>query len=176
MRPAFFVRMEKPMRRCLKTFLAVAAVATTYAACASGSGGGDPSTRASFNRSIGSASRADAVERVNKVLHEYHYEVEHQGLEPNLIIETRWRQRTPFADEKELGVTTAENRITVTGRPRQTSDLGALYQLDMTIDNRVRLLGSGEWVETSATPMYRAYADSLTKAMQRELTIGVRRF
>jgi hypothetical protein len=131
---------------------------------------------ASFQRNVGTASVPDAMERVPRVLRLFAYEIMREETTPSIMIETHWKSRVPFTDEHNLGITTAENRVMVTGRVRGNTELRAYYNLNLSIDNRVKLMGGEGWVETSATPMYRAYADSLTKHMQRELMIGVRKY
>jgi hypothetical protein len=146
-------------------------------ACASGGAAGGDASRAAFQRNLGTASAPDAMERVARVLRLFQFDILREDATPDLItIETHWRKRVPFDDERVLGITGAENRVIVTGRIRTTSNFGAVYNLAMSIDNRVTLGESPEWVETSATDMYRAFADSLTINLQRELQIGVRRY
>lgn len=152
------------------------AIALLMAGSACAGAGGREASRASFQRNIGIATARDAFDRVLKVLREYHYEVLNEDSVPEIRIETHWKERAPFADEQELGISLAENRIIVNGRVRQNTEFGSLYNIQLSIENRVRLMDNPEWVETSATPLYRAYADSLTTRMQRELTIGVRRY
>jgi hypothetical protein len=149
-------------------------VAAAMAACAS-RGGGEAS-RASFQRNLGTASLPDAMERVPRVLRLFNYEINREETTPNITIETHWRERVPFVDEQNQGIVKAENRVLVSGRVRAATQFGNIYTLDLAIDNRVRMGENPDWVETSATPMYRAYADSLVKHIQRELTIGVRKY
>jgi len=145
------------------------------AACASTAGSGEAS-RAGFQRTVGTASALDATEKALKVLSLFQFEIRRQDQVPSIVIETEWRRRDPFADELELGILAAENRVFVTGRRRAETELGPIFNVSLAVENRVRLNAAGSpWVETSATPMYRQFADSIFKLYQRELTIGVRR-
>jgi hypothetical protein len=146
-----------------------------FAACASG--GASEASRGSFMRSVGTATQVDALEKARKVLGLFQYELRRQDTIPAVMIETEWRGRSPFADEVDLGIQAAENRVFVTARRRAETQLGPIYNVTMQIENRVRMDAGGmQWVETSATPMFQQYSDSIFKLYQRELTIGVRRY
>jgi hypothetical protein len=156
--------------------LAVLTLALALANACASSGTGE-ANRASFQRTVGTASAADATEKALKVLSLFQFEIRRQDQVPSIVIETEWRQRSPFPDELAAGIEAAENRVFVTGRRRAETELGPIFNVSMAIENRVRRNAGGtEWVETSATPMYRQFADSIFKLYQRELTIGVRRY
>jgi hypothetical protein len=144
-------------------------VLATLSACASGH------ANANVQRSVGMGSAPDILERSQRVLNIFQYEIDREESSALLItVQTRWRRRSPFDDEKSAGFNQAENRVTVTGRARTDSDVGgSVYAVSMLVENRVRLSDSEQWIEAPPTPMYRAYADSLTKHLQRELTLGV---
>jgi hypothetical protein len=140
--------------------------------CAMGGG-----SSASFARSIAIASRPDAMERGLKVVALYHYDVLKVEEQPDLLIETNWRTRPPFEDETALGIADAETRLLIVGRKRgETNGLGTNYDINLTIENRVRPPGTDDWTETVHTPMFRKYADEITNLYKRELQIGVRRY
>lgn len=144
--------------------------ACLLAACASAAPG------TIFERSLGTASGPDAIERSGRVLREFQYEVDREEETPRLItIQTRWKRRSPFEDERAIGISAAETRVTVTARHRQETVAGALYGVSLSIENRVQLASTTEWLGEHASPMYRTYADSLASRLQRELTVGVRR-
>jgi hypothetical protein len=146
-----------------------------FAACASG--GASEASRGSFMRTVGTATQVDALEKARKVLGLMQYELRRQDTIPALAIETEWRRRDPFADELDLGIRAAENRVFVSARRRGETQLGPIYNITMQIENRVRMDAGGmQWVETTATPMFQQYSDSIFKLYQRELTIGVRRY
>jgi hypothetical protein len=131
-----------------------------------------------YRQEIGSASGPDAMILAEQVLGRHGFHIEQADTTPEIRILTRWRQRAPLEDERALGVTGAENRVLIVGRIRgQASDLGALHIITMTIDNRVQMAGSPEWVETLNTDMFREYAAEIVNDYrQLVLNIGVRRF
>jgi hypothetical protein len=74
-------------------------------------------------------------------------------------------------------VTAAENRIIVTGRVRGMQELGALYNVNMVIENRVQVARGSEWNEALNTAMFRTFADGISNDYRQLVAnIGVRRF
>jgi hypothetical protein len=143
------------------------------AACASGGARGT----ALYRRDIGNASEADALTLSHRIITRYHYEVFQQESQPIIRIETHWRARPPFADEQAMGITNAESRLIVTARIRGDSEMGSIYNVQMQIENRVRVAGGPDWNETTNTPMFRAYADEIVREFKSDMmNIGVRRF
>lgn len=142
------------------------------AACASGRAGSPM-----FRRDIGTTSGPDAYILAEQVLHRHGYIIEQSDTVPEIRIQTNWKPRQPMQDESALGITAAENRITVVARMRGQSDLGLIYNVSMTIENRVQVAGGSGWNETLNTPMFRAYADEIAEDYRQLVTnIGVRRF
>lgn len=131
-----------------------------------------------YRRDIGTATGPDAFTLAEQVIHRHGYEIEQADTVPDIRILTKWKPRRPVDDELALGVTTAESRILVMGRVRgQTTDLGGLYTVSMTIENRVQVAGSTEWTESLNTELFRDYADRIANDYrQLIMNIGVRRF
>lgn len=143
------------------------------AACA---GRGTDADRARFARDIGPASTRDAYEKSMKVVRQHQFQVERETAPPNLYIETRWRDRAPFDDEQARGIVAAQVRMIVRGTPRTGGAQGDVVNVQVNIENRVQLMGSPDWNTASATPQYRAYAQTITDDLRRELSVGVRRY
>lgn len=142
------------------------------AACASGRGG-----TPLYRRDIGTATGPDAFTLAEQVIHRYGYQIEQADTVPAIHIVTHWRPRQTMQDEQVLGITAAENRILVMGRSRGLTELGGLYHLTMTIENRVQVAGEPNWTETLNTEMFRSYADGITDDFRQLVAnIGVRRF
>jgi hypothetical protein len=142
------------------------------ASCASGRAGNPV-----YRRDIGTATLGDAVTLAEQVINRYGFEVEHQQTEPDIRIVTHWKARAPLQDEATLGVTAAENRIIVTGRVRGMQELGALYNVNMVIENRVQVARGSEWNEALNTAMFRTFADGISNDYRQLVAnIGVRRF
>lgn len=132
---------------------------------------------AHFARAVGVGTAYDINEGAHRVFALHQFEIERQEDEPSLYLETRWRDRMPFEDEQGLGVTAAQVRAVMRGRPRSgTSALGTTYSVDLSIEQRVQTMTQEEWTSLTATPQARAYAERIAEDLRRELDVGVRRF
>jgi hypothetical protein len=143
-------------------------------ACASGGGG----TSSVFRTDIGNATAVDALTLSHRIISQYHYELETADSTPDIRMETRWRARRPFPDELALGINEAESRLIITGRQRSQSEMGAVYAINLVVENRVKVAGSSTWNEaTHHTPQFREHANEIAQQFRRLVTdIGVRRF
>jgi hypothetical protein len=148
---------------------AVFAVAIAGTAC--GSTGGPRL----YQKEVGLATRLD-LERVATLnILRFHYEVAEHDSIPFLRWETHWRPRRPFADEQELGITNAETRLVITGRSRSESE-SSTYATRVIVENRVRVAGDVDWNPNVNTPLFIAYADSISEEFRKEFAnIGIRR-
>jgi hypothetical protein len=143
----------------------------TASACASGGSAGS----GIYQRDIGNATRPDFNRLTTLMLARWHYEVLQIDSIPFIRVETHWRTRQPFDDERALGVNTAESRVIITARQRAESLAGPVLNIRLIVENRVRLAQTVEWNEKTNTAMFRSYADSLTAMFKNELiNIGVR--
>jgi hypothetical protein len=142
------------------------------AGCAARGGADNPRV----DSNVGVATGPEAYDKSMKVIRQHQFVIERETIPPNLYIETRWRDRAPFPDEQALGIRAAQNRIIVRGTLRSTNNLGELFSVNMTIDNRVQLAGGVDWTEAAATPQYRQYALKITDDLKRELQVGVRKY
>ena len=158
-------RTGGPMR-AMKGMCALLLLALTLGACASTGGG-----RSEVTRSVGTSSRGELDETVRTILTRNQYVLEREQLETNMLYETRWRLRQPFADEVAQGATSAESRIIVRARPRSRE--ANIYTVTVTFENRIRT-GDGEWVELVATPEFTKYAQDIAGELSRELVQGIR--
>ncbi|CAN5883540.1 hypothetical protein BH23GEM9_BH23GEM9_34020 [soil metagenome] len=155
-----------------RTLLLLLLLLLVGAACASGRAGSPL-----YRRDIGTATGPDAFTLAEQVIHRHGYEIEQSDTIPEIRIVTKWKPRQPVRDEMVLGITSAENRIIVVGRIRGQSELGAYYNVNMTIENRVQVAGSSEWNETLNTDLFREYADNISNDYRQLIAnIGVRRF
>ena len=156
------------MSRQALLILAVAGVA----ACASGRGGS-----ALYRKDIGTASLRDAVSLGLRIAQQFHYEIFQIDTVTEIRILTHWKTRRPFADELALGVTSAETRMLIVGRQRGHTDMGSIYNVNVTLENRVQVAGSEDWNESLNTEMFRRHADEITGEYRKLITaIGVRKF
>jgi hypothetical protein len=155
-----------------RTLLLALVVMLTGTACASGRAGTPV-----YRREIGSATLGDAVTLAEQVINRHGFEMETQDVQPDIRMVTKWRPRQVLRDEQQLGITSAESRIIVTGRMRGQTELGAYYNVNMTIENRLRVAGSDEWNETMNTPEFLEWAARIANDYRQLVdNIGVRRF
>jgi hypothetical protein len=146
------------------------------AGCASAGRSGTDANTARFERAVGTGSAPDVMTRSQKVIRQHQFEVRQLAEPPNIYIETEWRNRSPFEDEVGLGVMTAQTRLIVRARQRATTPLGPVFGVNVAFENRVRMMGSEDWTEASATDQYRRWTDTITEEFRRELNIGVRKY
>lgn len=142
-------------------------------ACASGS----RADTAVYRRDVGNASASDTWDFALKTIRRHQYDIHSQDSVPEIRIETHWKSRKPFADELSLGVTAAESRVIITARPRGQSEMGAIYNINIAVDNRIRVAGGTDWNESTNTALFQQYADEITNDFKREIqNLGVRRY
>lgn len=159
----------------MKQGIVLAALVLTGLLGACASGGSTPTPI--FRRDIGTASAPDALTIGLRVVQQYSYEVSSLDTIAEIRMLTHWKPRRVFEDEAVLGVTAAESRLMLLGRPRGQTRVGAFYTLNLTVENRVQTAGSGTWNETLNTAMFEHYANEITQEYRRQITdIGVRRF
>ena len=129
-----------------------------------------------FEWNVGTATGRDAYDKATKIIRQHQFVIEREVAGPSLYIETRWRDRTPFPDEVALGFRAIQNRLVVRGTPRTGSSLGPLYAVSFTIENRVQLAESNDWIDTVFTAQFRDYAQRISDDLRRELDVAVRRY
>jgi hypothetical protein len=166
--------LEEVQMRVPWPWLMVASLIAGSVGCATG--GGVEANSSRFERDVGVATALDAYEKSMKVIRQYQFDIERETREGRMYIETRWRGRTPFADEQALGIAAAQNRVIVRTAPRSSTGQGELFSVNLVVENRVNVQGSPDWTEAVATSEYRAYAQKITEDLKRELDVGVRRF
>lgn len=141
--------------------------------CATSGGGSD----SVFRSELGVATEADALMVSERVFNQFQYTLARVDDPPNFRMETEWRMRDPFPDERSQGIVEAETRLVVVGRQRLETQLGSQFSLMLMVENRVRAGSTGEWLDTRNSPDFRAYARSIAERMETDFrTIGVRRF
>lgn len=164
--------MKRPI--VMGTALFAATLFCGFTACSRALQPGSEANDARFERQVGTGSAQDLVSISTRVVRQHRFEIYKEEGAPRIYIETRWLDRHPFDDEQALGVTQAQTRLMLRGTSHGSTPLGALYRLDLTVENRVQLGAPDEWTESMATADYRKYADRITEDLKRELTVGVR--
>jgi hypothetical protein len=125
-----------------------------------------------FQRTVGQATPSTARELAMRIITQYGFVVEREQPIPNLVIHTRWRERAPFPDEEALGISHAQNRMVIMTRPRSSTNNQVTHSVDVSIENRVQLVGSEAWTDASATREYEKWASRIIEDFTRELNVG----
>lgn len=151
--------------------LALPLILVALTSCASGGA----SASADVSQQLGTATRSEAVAKTHLILQRHQFVIQREegvsSRETNILIETQWQPRSPFADEQALGAQAAETRIIVRARPRVRD--GDVYTVAMTVENRVRM-EDGTWATPQATREFTAYARNIADDLRRELLQGIR--
>jgi hypothetical protein len=151
--------------------LALPLVLVVLTGCASAGA----SASADVSQQLGTSTRSEAAAKTRVILQRHQYVLQREegvsGRETNMYLETQWRPRTAFDDERALGAEAAETRIIVRARPRVRD--GDVYTVAMTVENRVRM-ADGAWVTPQATREFTAYARNIADDLRRELLQGIR--
>jgi len=141
--------------------------------------GGGPGIGGDLTWDAGLATARDVREKSLRVLQNHSYELEREEAPPNMYFLTRWRARTPFKDETELGAELAQTRFIVEARPRERGrDTRAgtltMYTVRVRVENELRREGETDWVQADPTDEFRAYAANIAALIRQELRIGIR--
>ncbi len=159
------------MRWLYRAWLPAAFLVATVA-CASSSGGD-----AVFRAELGMSTASQSLTIGERIFSQFQYTVARTDEPPNLRMESEWRLRPPFEDERALGIVEAESRLVLMGRQRMETELGSQFAMTLMVENRVRAGTDGDWVDTQNTPQFRAYARSIAERLEQEYrTVGVRTF
>ena len=156
--------------------IAIVSLIVICAATVACSSRGVEANRTRFSQDVGTATAIDAYERTMRVIRLHQFQIEREIQPPNLYIETRWRERAPFEDERGLGISQAQVRVIVRGTSRSATSKGELFSVNVAIENRVQLPFSTDWTEETASGQYRKYAQRIVDDLKRELEVGVRRY
>jgi hypothetical protein len=106
------------------------------------------------------------------ILERYQYQVERQDTtQQYTFFETRWRVRNPFPDEREQGVASAMNRVTIRVR---AMGVNTLAQVEFLGETRVRLAETNEWRQDMLTEMAEEYLQEIADALRQEFSVRIR--
>ena len=156
----------------MRSAVTAAMIIASLAVSACGTAQGPEANRTRFQRNVGQATPTTTRELTLRILTQYGFVIEQEQPIPNIVIQTRWRERVPFDDESALGIQHAQNRMFITARPRSATTNAQIYSVDVVIENRVQLMGSQAWTDASATPQYEKWANRIIEDFTRELNVG----
>ena len=130
-----------------------------------------------YRRRVGLATWVDINDKAGEVMMRHQYVPRRVEQPPAIYIESEWRQREPFDDERAHGAEQARSRLVLTGRvsPTKVSALGEVYELELLIENQARRL-DGDWGDGGMTPQFLEYANRIADDLESSLRSTVRRF
>jgi hypothetical protein len=136
-----------------------------------------PAASSDYVRDVGVATALDIATWTTRLLDDWQYVIIRRDGPPEIYFETSWRAREPFLDERERGVTAAEERILVRGRRRPPIGTAHdLFTVRLTVESRVMLVGREDWHQIPATPMFVKHASELARQLELRFDSGVRRY
>lgn len=128
-----------------------------------------------YRANLGTATETDIVSTVPRILDRNTFTVYRQEVTMDgVYIETEWKERDLFDDERSEGIIEARSRIFINARPR-TAQATSLQRVSMEIENHVRLEEDGDWDRTIITDQTNEYFREIERSIRTELASGIRR-
>jgi hypothetical protein len=144
---------------------------------------GTKSDRASdsyeYSADIGMATDFDTMDKTRRLLSRFQYQlIREERTADEFYFETGWKDRQPFADEREVGIVAARTRIIIRARPRGRvgTGLAKLNRIRFFAENEVLFGGTGEWMRAPMSGMLTAYLKELVNDFKTEFRAGIRKF
>ncbi len=134
------------------------------------------STRNSFRESLGSTSAAQLRKSLGDIVQrKYQYQLERETYSPeDIYVETRWRDDSALADEREQGFSFARTRLIITARPRnRTPGMGATVSVTFRAECMLRG-AAGDWIEAPMTAARKTKLKEISIELKTEMTTGIR--
>lgn len=161
------------LRRLLPVLLAIAPIA----GCAGTASEGQESSR--YRSNLGIATVIGVNEQTQRILVEkHHYVIQRSDMTGQwLYVETEWKRREPFADEKEIGVVDAQSRVILQGRPRiRHSSLTMRFNMKLIGENRLLYTDTGTWESGYISDMCEDYFRGIAREFKSEFSTMVREY
>ena len=163
--------------RLISTFLIIV-FALSLSMCA---GSRSKSNVGDYSIEVGVATPFDATDKTRRLLDRHHYElIREENSASGIYLETRWKERQPFEDEKELGIMGGRTRIIIRAQPRSRygSGMQVSYRMFFVAENEALLpANGGEWRRTAMTKMLKNHIKMIANEFKSEFrTGGMRRF
>lgn len=168
--------MNKDVNKIVITGLTAIMALVLIVAAGCASGGRDMGGASTFRMEVG-AQKTTATDMLNEtqdVLRREQFSIFRVEPPPAPLVESEWRNQTPFEDEQEMGVQEVRCKVTVQGRERAPSGSIRSYRVNYTMDVQVKKEMSGEWVEMALTPQRREMARDLGRELQTALEVAQR--
>ena len=154
--------------------LTVASLAFITVSCAGGAGGnsGDPSY---VRIDMGMANQGDMFQQTEDTFRRHQYLTFRADQAPVPLLESEWRNQTPFPDEQALGITEVRCRITVRGRERAGGNRNTrMFQVTYQMDVQVKTLTEPEWIDMPLTPERNQMARGIGQELRTLLEVARR--
>lgn len=145
--------------------------------CAASSSGGKISL-ISYSTNVGVATTFDFKDKTERILNKYQFQIErYEEYGDRLYIETKWKDRIPFEDEKKDGIIAARSRLIVKARPRTRTGITVkLNQIQFIGENLVLFANRESWRPAPLTKMCKAYFKQCADDLKTEFRTGIRRY
>ena len=128
-----------------------------------------------FRANLGTATETDIVSTVPRILDRNNFVVYRQEVTMDgVYIETEWKERDLFDDERSEGIVEARSRIFINARPR-TAQATSLQRVSMEIENHVLFEDSEDWDRSIITDQTNEYFREVERSIRTELGTGIRR-
>lgn len=128
-----------------------------------------------YRANLGTATETDIVSTVPRILDRNNFTVYRQEVTMDgVYIETEWKERDLFDDERSEGIIEARSRIIINARPR-TAQATSLQRVSMEVQNHVRFAEDGDWDRTIITEQTNEYFREVERSIRTELASGIRR-
>ena len=118
--------------------------------------------------------------QTRRVLSKYLYEiVRRERSSHQIYIESQWRTRLPFDDERGLGLSEARTRLIIRARPRRSGATAGgmdLFTVRLIAENMVRSAIDGDWERITPTDMFKAHIREVAEELDSEYNLMMRRF
>lgn len=143
------------------------------AGCASGGAGGGMDASSTFRMDVGATNTtsSDMLNETQDLLRREQFLVFRTDPPPVPLVESEWRNQTPFEDEQAQGIEEVRCKVIVRGRERPPSGSIRTYQVAYTMQVQVKTAGSGEWQEMPLTPQRRAMAQDFGRELRLALEV-----
>ncbi|MEE9232747.1 MAG: hypothetical protein V3U07_04780 [Nitrospirales bacterium] len=145
--------------------------------CAGSSSGEKPGDY-SYTATIGPVTAYDYQDKTRLSLNKYQYQIErNEDYGNRKYLETMWKYRTPFEDERQLGVVRAKTRIILHVTPRMRSVAGrTLHRVQFIGENLVQFMGVELWQTAPLTDMCKEYFKRWANELKTEFSTSIRRY
>ncbi|MCP4726498.1 MAG: hypothetical protein GY863_15745 [bacterium] len=141
-------------------------------------GGATTASRSGYKKTLGDFRKAGIRLKSRNLIVKNGFEIEREeGVEDDdigdIYINTRWKTRTPFEDEKANNIISARTRITIRGRSSQRSlnmtSGERLFKVEFDTEGEVMIQGQNEWVKQPYSVELTAYLQKLCDELTVEL-------